>query len=91
MDGDLVIVAGDQHDDLEQVAGPVGPEEQPAIGVFTGIFDGQGMVDGVEDVLIGDTVPSRRAVDLHEETVLRKACLRESVVGDISWSCDTCC
>ncbi|MDQ3723500.1 MAG: hypothetical protein M3376_10645 [Actinomycetota bacterium] len=41
MDGDLVSVAGDQHDDLEQVAGPVGPEEQPAIGVFTGIFDGQ--------------------------------------------------
>jgi hypothetical protein len=30
-------------------------------------FDSEGMVDGVHDVFVGDSVLSRRAVDLHRD------------------------
>jgi hypothetical protein len=34
-------------------------------GIFAGVFEGERMVDGGMDVLVDDTVLSRRVVDLH--------------------------
>lgn len=61
MDRELGVLDGHQNNHLKEVAGPIGPDDQPAVG----IFDGERMVDGVMDVLVNDTVLSRRLVDLH--------------------------
>lgn len=53
-------------DDLEQVSGSVETEDESSVWVLACVFDGLGMVDGVEDVLVGDVVLARRLVDLHE-------------------------
>jgi len=42
-----------------------GPDDQPTVGLFAGVFDGERMVDSVLDVRVSDAVLSRRAVDLH--------------------------
>jgi hypothetical protein len=31
----------------KQVAGSIGPDDQPAVGIFAGVFDSERMVDGV--------------------------------------------
>lgn len=41
------------------------PDDKPAVWVFSGILDGKRMVNGVAYVLVGDTVPARRQMDLH--------------------------
>lgn len=65
MDRELGVLDGRQDDHLKQVARSIGPEDQPAVGIFAGVFDSERMVDGVIDVLVDDTVLSRRLVDLH--------------------------
>jgi hypothetical protein len=67
----LGSLGGDQHDDLEHVDGAVWAEDEPAVWVFADVFDGKGMVDGVEDVFVGDAVFACRSVNLHCNTVLR--------------------
>jgi hypothetical protein len=42
-----------------------GPMTQPTVEIFAGVFDSECMVDGVMDVLVHDTVLTRRVVDLH--------------------------
>lgn len=59
------VLDGCPDDDLEQVSGPIQAEDQSAVGILSGVFDGECVVDGVIDVLVGDTVLSRRVVNLH--------------------------
>lgn len=57
---------GSRHDDhLEEVARAIRPDDELTVGIFASIFDDQGMIDGVDDILVGDAVLSRRVVDLH--------------------------
>jgi hypothetical protein len=44
----------DHHDHLEQVGCRVRANDEPAVGVISCVFECQSMIDGVEDVLIGD-------------------------------------
>jgi hypothetical protein len=61
VDHDLRAFGGDQHHGLEQVAGGVRADEQPTVGVFSGVFDRERMVDCVDDVLVGDAACLRAA------------------------------
>jgi len=72
VDGQIGLLHGRQNDYLKQIAGAIRPDDQPAVGFFAGIFDGKGMIGGVEDVLVGDAMLTRRSVDLHKISVLRK-------------------
>jgi integrase len=47
-------------------------DEQPTVGVFSGVFDRERMVDCVDDVVVGDAVLARRVVNLHLLIVIRK-------------------
>jgi hypothetical protein len=62
----------EQDDDLKQVACGVRADEQPTVGVFSGVFDRERIVDCVDDVLVGDAVLARRVVNLHLLIVIRK-------------------
>ena len=53
----------DDHD-LEQVPGAIRANDQPAVWIFASVFDCERMFDGVIDVLVHDTVLSRRLVEL---------------------------
>ena len=72
MDRELSVLDGHQHNHLQELAGALRPDDQPTVGIFAGVFDSERMVDGVMDVLVHDTVPTRRVVDLHPLNVLRK-------------------
>ncbi|HZL04071.1 MAG TPA: hypothetical protein VFE45_01390 [Coriobacteriia bacterium] len=65
MDRELVALGSRQDDHLEKVARAIRPDDEPTVEVFAGIFDDQSMIDGVEDILLGDAVLSHRVVDLH--------------------------
>lgn len=66
MDHQRRLLHGRRDDHLQQIAGAVRPDHQPAVGIFAGILNGKGMDGGVEDVLVGDAMPSRRGVNLHD-------------------------
>jgi hypothetical protein len=53
VDRDLSAVGRDQDDHLEQVACGIRADEQPTVGVVSGVFDRECMVDYMDDVLIG--------------------------------------
>jgi hypothetical protein len=55
-DHELLAFDRREDDDLEQVAGAVGADEEPTVGFFSGVFDRTRMVDGVEHALVGDAV-----------------------------------
>jgi len=65
VDRELGALDGGQNDHLEQVAGPIRPDDQPTVGIFAGVFDSERMVDGMMDIRIRDTALTRRVVDLH--------------------------
>lgn len=50
MDDQLVAIGGDEHDDLDEVGGAVGTDDQPPVGVFAEVVDDKGVSDGVEAV-----------------------------------------
>ena len=54
-------------DDLEQIAGPVTPGEQESRRVVTELDPDDGVVVGVGDVFVGDSVTPGRRVNLHTE------------------------
>jgi len=56
VDRDLCAFGGDQHDHLKQVACGVRADEQPTVGVFSGVVDRERIVNCVDDVVIGDAV-----------------------------------
>jgi hypothetical protein len=60
-----LVALGSRHDDhLQEIASAIRPDDEPTVGIFASIFDDQSMIDGVEDIFVGDTVLSRRVVDL---------------------------
>lgn len=71
---------GDQHQDFDQIAGPIRADDEPTVRVFADVVDDQRMVDGVEQVIVRDAVATGRGVDVHLNTVLRKP------KGDTRWS-----
>jgi hypothetical protein len=64
MDRDSVALCVDHYDHHEQVGCGVRPDDEPAVWVFSGVFDCQRMVDGVEDDPLGDAMCARRFVNL---------------------------
>jgi hypothetical protein len=64
VDRQLGFLGGDH---LEHVDGAVWAEDEPAVWVFADVFDGKRMVDGVDDVFVGDAVFACRAMDLPGE------------------------
>jgi hypothetical protein len=72
VDREMGALDSRQDNHLKEVARAIGPDDEPTVGIFAGIFDDKSMIDGVEHILVGDTVLSRRAVDLHRISVLRK-------------------
>lgn len=69
MDDQLVVLGGDKDDDLEQVGGSVRADDQPSVGVFAEVVDNQGVLDGVDDVFVGDAMTASGRVDLHTSIV----------------------
>ena len=65
MNDDLVAVVSHQDDDLEQVGGAVGADDEPTIGILSEVLNRDSEVDGVEHVFVGHAVTSGRGVDLH--------------------------
>ncbi|MBF6841974.1 hypothetical protein HN289_20210 [Acinetobacter baumannii] len=67
MDDQLFTVGGEQDDQFEQVGGSGRTDDEPPIGILADVLDGEGVVDGVEHVVIGNAVTSGGSVDLHTE------------------------
>ncbi len=67
MDHKIGVVREYEPDNLKKVPGPVGPdcEHLGWIGVGFEVDNREGMVDGVTDGVVVDTVPAGSAVDLH--------------------------
>ena len=65
MDDHLVTFGCEEHDDLEEVGGAVGPDEEPAVGVFANGVDDHGVFDSMEHVVVGNAVTAGGGVDLH--------------------------
>ena len=67
MDHQVDIVGEFEPDDLQQVPGVVGSDDKHRwrVGVGFEIDHGEGMVEGVENGSLVDTVLVGRAVDLH--------------------------
>ncbi len=53
------------HDQLEQVACPVGAEHQVASRILVDLLDKQSVSQGMLDILVMDTMAERRSQDLH--------------------------
>lgn len=69
MDRHHPLVGEGQGDDLEEVAGPVGSDEQHLwwIGVRIEVCDDDCVATGVQHVSVADTMLAGRAVNLHTE------------------------
>ena len=65
MNDQLVALGGGEDDDLEQVGGAVGTDEQPSVGILADVVDDDAVFDGVEHVVIADAMASSRWVDLN--------------------------
>ena len=65
MDDHLVAFSGDEDDDLKEVRGVVGADDQPSVRVLAQVVDDHGVFDGVEDVVVSDAVAAGGRVDLH--------------------------
>jgi len=67
VDHEFDFVGEFEPDDLQQIAGLVGSDCQNLgwVGVGIEVNDGEGMVEGVSNGSIGDSVLARRSVDLH--------------------------
>lgn len=64
MDRQLSALDRDENHHLEQVPCTIRADDKPAVWVFSGILDGERMVNSVAYVLVGDTVLARRRMDL---------------------------
>lgn len=56
--GELAALGRDRDNHLRGIPGGVGADEQPTVGISAGVFECERMVDGVEDVFVGDTTVS---------------------------------
>lgn len=65
MDDQLFAFGGDEHDELEQVGGSVGSDDEPSVGIFAEVVNDERVIDRVEDVAVGDAVASGGRMNLH--------------------------
>lgn len=67
MDDEFSAFGEFEPNDLKQVAGVVGSDGEHLGRVSVGfeVDDGEGMIDGVKDCLVVDTVPAGGVVDIH--------------------------
>ncbi|HMX08827.1 MAG TPA: hypothetical protein PKA87_14930 [Microthrixaceae bacterium] len=65
MDDHLGTVGADENDDLQQIAGSVGPEHEPPVRVLPDVLDSQGVLERMEHLVVSDAVTSGCSVDLH--------------------------
>jgi hypothetical protein len=82
VDDDLVGRAGDEDDDLQQVAGSIWADDQPPIRVFAEVINGKWVGDRVQDVIRRsrrDVGPTDGAP--HVRIVLRNSCGCSTVRG----------
>jgi len=56
VDDDLVAFTGHEDDQFEQVAGGVGADDKPSVGVLAEVLHRQGALGGVEHVGVVDVV-----------------------------------
>jgi hypothetical protein len=56
-----------KNDHLDRVAGAIRPDDQPTVGIFASVLDEECMMD----VLVGETVLSRRVVNQRRAAVAR--------------------
>ncbi len=56
MNDPLVAFGGDEHDELEEVGGLIGSDDEPSVGILAEVVDDHGVVDRVEHVVVGDAV-----------------------------------
>lgn len=73
MDDEWFPILGDEYDDLEGISGPIRPDDQPPIRFLPCVLDGECVVDGMDDLLVGNAVPTGGRQYLHPIIVLRKA------------------
>jgi len=66
VDRQLSALIRDENHHLEQVPCTIRPDDKPTVWVFSGILDGERMVNSVAYVLVSDTVAARRRMDLHD-------------------------
>lgn len=81
MDDHLHALGGDHHHDLQEVPGPIGADDQPAVWVLSGIFGGEVVIEGMEHVFFGDGMPTSRTVELHTALVYYEKRSRRVVVS----------
>ena len=60
-----------EDDELEEVAGSIGADDQVAGGILSNLFDDDGVSQDVLDVLGTDSVAKRRPENLHPGIVLQ--------------------
>jgi hypothetical protein len=65
VDDDLAALVGHEHDDLEEVGGTVGTDDEPSIRILAEVLDCQRGFDRVNQVFIRDAVSPGGRVDLH--------------------------
>lgn len=67
MDHEIDVFGEFEPDDLQQVAGVVGSDRKDLGWVCVGfeVDDGEGMVEGMSNGGLRDSVLARRSVDLH--------------------------
>lgn len=72
MDHEIDLVSELEPDDLEQIAGVVGPDRQDLgrVGVRVQVDDGDGVVKGVQDGGIRDSVLASRPMDLRIRNIV---------------------
>jgi hypothetical protein len=69
VDRQLCALVREEDNDLERVPSAIRPDDEPAVRIFSGILDGERMVDCVADVFVDDAVLACRRMDLHEDLV----------------------
>ena len=62
---DQLVAFGDEHNDFEKVAGTVGTDDQPPVGILAKVVDDRRMLDGVKEVVICDSMSACGREDLH--------------------------
>jgi hypothetical protein len=65
MDDELIAASGDQDEEFEKISCGVRSEDQPPVGVFTKVVDHEGVLDGMEHVVLRHAMTVSRHMNLH--------------------------
>ena len=69
MDRQPRVLDRDENHDLERISCPIRPNDEPAVWILSCVLDGEHMVNGVADVVVGNAMLASRRVNLHERLV----------------------